>query len=228
MRNPILVAIDTTDLSHAQQLAKIVHPNVGGIKLGLEFFMRHGVEGVKRVSNGIPLFLDLKFHDIPNTVAGAIRALEGVNCFLITVHAAGGNAMLQAAKEAAQTLAPTPEVVAVTVLTSLDQQDLNSIGVAQSAEAQALNLAKLAQSSGVDGIVCSPHEVASIRRGLGQDFTLVTPGIRPAGAPTGDQKRVMTPKEAVEAGSNWLVIGRPITQSEDPAAAAETIWQSLS
>lgn len=227
MSNPILVSIDTTEMERAKALAAAVAPHVGGIKLGLEFFTAHGAEGVKRVAGDIPVFLDLKFHDIPNTVAGAVAATHGINCFMLTIHASGGEAMMRAAKEAAMKLPNQPKLVGVTVLTSMDAADLHAVGVGNSLEKQVVSLADLAKTSGLDGVVCSPQEISVLRARLGSDFTLVTPGIRPAGSEKGDQKRIMTPKDALAGGSSYLVIGRPITQSANPAQAAAEIFASL-
>ncbi len=226
--NPIFCAIDTTDIDKAKRTIGAVSPYVGGIKLGLEFFVHHGAEGVKRVMpEGTSLFLDLKFHDIPNTVAGAVRALGGLNIFMTTIHAGGGEAMMRAAKEAASKLPTNPKVLGVTILTSLEEKDMEPLGVQLSVAQQVERLATLAKSSGLDGIVCSPHEVANLCKKLGADFSLVIPGIRPAGAASGDQKRIMTPKEAMDAGASYLVIGRPITEAVDPAKAAEEIFNSV-
>lgn len=225
--NPIICAIDTTDVAQAKSLVAAVQPHVGAVKLGLEFFTAKGAAGVCDVAGQTPLFLDLKFHDIPNTVAGAVHATEGINAFLMTVHAAGGKAMMQAAKDAAQALPNNPMVVGVTVLTSMDQADLNDIGCADAVSDQVKRLADLAQKSGLDGVVCSPHEIEILRAQCGKDFKLVVPGIRPEGSAKGDQKRVMTPKQAMDAGASYLVIGRPITQAPDPAQAAADILASL-
>ncbi len=227
MQNPILVAIDTPDIAHAQTLVQQVAPHVGGIKLGLEFFTAHGIAGMRRVASDVPVFLDLKFHDIPNTVAAAIRATAGLNCFMLTIHASGGAQMMQAAKHAAQHLPNAPKVVGVTVLTSMNQTDLQQTGIAHPLDAQVTLLAKLAHASGLDGMVCSPLEITMIRQHLPTDFALVTPGIRPEGSDKGDQKRVMTPRQALDAGANYLVIGRPITQHANPAQAAQAIAASL-
>ena len=228
MHNPILVAIDTVDLEKARGLARSVAPHVGGIKLGLEFFVANGAQGVNYVAGDMPVFLDLKFHDIPNTVAGAIRATAGINCFMMTVHACGGGDMMRAAKEAALSLPNSPKIVGVTVLTSMDQADLGRVGVDKPVEQQVLDLADLAKDNGLDGIVCSPREISALRARIGSDFTLVTPGIRPSGSAKGDQKRIMTPKDAVDEGSNYLVIGRPIAQNAEPAQAAADIFASIS
>lgn len=231
--NPIICALDTTDIEQAKALARQLKGEVGALKLGLEFFTANGAAGVQQVAGlGQPVFLDLKFHDIPNTVAGAVRGVANVDCFLMTVHTAGGYAMMkaaveQAAENAAKTGKKRPMVVGVTVLTSMDQNDLDQVGYALNLHDQVLKMASLAQSAGLDGVVCSPKEIALIRRACGEDFKLVVPGIRPAGSESGDQKRVMTPKEAVDAGANYLVIGRPITQAADPVAAAREIMTSL-
>jgi len=231
--NPIYCAVDTPDLARAEGLANKLLGSVGGLKLGLEFFSSLGVDGVRRIADiGVPIFLDLKLHDIPNTVAKAVHALAPLNPAIMTIHTQGGRAMMAAAVEAAAEAADKlnvtpPKVVGVTVLTSLDDRDLLSMGVNSSAEEQVLRLAKLASESGLDGIVCSPHEVAQVRDLMGPDFHLVVPGIRPAGAALGDQKRVMSPHEAMTAGADVLVIGRPITGADDPAAMARHIAASL-
>lgn len=228
MTNPVFCAIDTTDIEKAKRTIGAVAPYVGGIKLGLEFFTHHGAEGVKRVMpEGTPLFLDLKFHDIPNTVAGAVRALKGLNIFMFTLHAGGGSNMMKAAKEAAIELPTKPKVLGVTVLTSFEEKDMETLGVQLSIGQQVEKLATLAKSSGLDGAVCSPHEIQALRTKLGKDFLLVVPGIRPAGSAAGDQKRIMTPKEAVDLGASYLVIGRPITDAENPTKAAADIFASL-
>ena len=231
-RNPIICAIDTTSVPKAKDLVRTIGSHVGAIKLGLEFFTANGAAGVKEVAQGFPLFLDLKFHDIPNTVAGAIKATAGIDTFMMTVHTQGGAAMMRAAADAAKENAALhgkrrPLIVGVTILTSLDQNDVNAIGVSGTLSDQVKRLAELAQKSGLDGIVCSPFEIALVREVCGKDFTLVVPGIRPAGSDAGDQKRVLTPKEAVDAGANYLVIGRPITGAVDSQEAAQQILHSL-
>ena len=225
LTNPVFVALDVTSETAALSLAKAVAPYVGGIKLGLEFFNACGRDAVARIAGetGLPLFLDLKLHDIPNTVAGGVRAVASLKPALLTIHTQGGAAMMRAARDAA---APETRVVGVTVLTSLDAADLASIGVTDAPEAQVTRLARLAHASGLDGIVCSPHEVARAAHHW-PGGTFVVPGIRPAGSAAGDQKRVMTPKEALAAGASVLVIGRPITAASDPAAAAAQIDQEL-
>jgi orotidine-5'-phosphate decarboxylase len=226
--NPVFVALDTTDLNHARDLAQRLKPHVGGLKLGLEFFSAHGPEGVKAFTGlGVPVFLDLKFHDIPNTVAGAVRAAASLGVDILNVHAAGGEAMLKAAREAAHSVNPATKVTAVTVLTSLTDDDLAKVGQRGPAQDQVLRLATLTRDCGLAGVVCSAHEIALLRKTMGPDFLLVVPGIRPAGADVGDQQRVMGPKEARDLGASILVIGRPITGASDPVAAAREIAQSL-
>tara|TARA_R110000772_G_scaffold215694_2_gene326301 strand:- start:148091 stop:148828 length:738 start_codon:yes stop_codon:yes gene_type:complete len=228
----ILVALDTTDAAGAVALAQGVKGAVGGVKLGKEFFTAQGPEGVRKVSAaGLPVFLDLKFHDIPNTVAGAVRAAAPLQPFMLNVHASGGRAMMEAAAKAATDAAQgghRPLVLAVTVLTSLSDEDLIEVGINNETKAQVAKLAKLAQEAGMDGVVCSAHEIKVIRSVCGPDFTLVVPGIRPEWAVKGDQKRVVTPRDAVSLGADYLVIGRPITQADDPVAAAARIADELS
>jgi orotidine-5'-phosphate decarboxylase len=224
MSSPIFVALDTPDRARAHDIAARVRHHVGGLKLGLEFFMANGRAGVRDMAEiGLPIFLDLKFHDIPNTVAKAIQALRPLEPAILTVHASGGRAMLEDAKAAAPT---GTKVVAVTTLTSLDGEDLRSIGVTRDPHEQVLALAELAREAGVDGIVCSGEEVAAAKKAWPQGF-FVVPGVRPAAGPAGDQKRVVTPRAALDAGASILVIGRPITQAEDPDAAARAIEATL-
>ena len=235
----VFAAVDTPDVEAAKRLAATLHGAGCGIKLGLEFYSANGGAGVTAVMGAASgddnrresrpaLFLDLKFHDIPNTVAGAIRAVVPLRPTIVNVHAAGGPAMMRAAVAAASEAAekhgvPRPRVIAVTVLTSMDDDDLSAVGQATPAEAQVVRLAKLAQSCGMDGVVCSACEIAPIRAACGPEFALVVPGIRPAGSAQGDQKRVMTPRDAMGAGATSLVVGRPITTADDPAAAARAI-----
>jgi orotidine-5'-phosphate decarboxylase len=222
--SPIYVALDTPDLARAKAIATRVRTHVGGIKLGLEFFMANGRHGVHEMAEiGLPIFLDLKFHDIPNTVGKAVQALRPLEPAIITVHAAGGRAMLEDAKAAAPT---GTKVVAVTMLTSLDANDLTSIGLSPDPHEQVVRLAELAKSAGVDGIVCSGEEVKAAHAAWKDGF-FVVPGVRPANGATGDQKRVVTPRAALDAGASILVIGRPITQAEDPDRAAREIEATL-
>ncbi|MGE5506740.1 MAG: orotidine-5'-phosphate decarboxylase [Actinomycetota bacterium] len=233
-RNPVFVALDTTDPAAAAAMAARLSGLVGGIKLGLEFFNANGPAGVQAAVAGVrmPLFVDLKLHDIPNTVAGGMKGIVRLGPAITTIHASGGAAMMRAAvdaagDEAARLGVARPKVVAVTVLTSLDQQAAEAVGISGPVQAQVERLAVLAKESGVDGIVCSPKEVAAVRALAGPDFTLVVPGIRPAWAEAGDQKRVMTPREARAQGADVLVIGRPITGAADPADAARKIAAEL-
>ncbi|HYH17209.1 MAG TPA: orotidine-5'-phosphate decarboxylase [Azospirillum sp.] len=222
----IFCAVDTTDMDSARDLARRVSGSVGGVKLGLEFFIAHGPAGVRAVigADGPPLFLDLKLHDIPNTVAGGIKAALPLQPAFMTIHTSGGPAMMRAAMEAAASAGGRrPKILGVTVLTSLDDGDLGAVGQGTPVGEQVVRLAVLAKGAGLDGVVCSPNEVAVIRAACGPDFILMVPGIRPAWAAANDQKRVMTPAEAVAAGADHLVIGRPITGNADPAAAARRI-----
>lgn len=222
----LFVALDTTDAERAAGLAGALAGHVGGIKLGNEFLTAHGPQGVRRVAEcGLPLFLDVKFHDIPNTVAGAVRAVLPLAPAMVNVHATGGAAMMRAAAEAAQEAGPErPLVLGVTVLTSLSEADLNAVGIAGPVAERVVALARLARDSGLDGVVCSAREAAAVRRACGPDFKLVVPGIRPPSTLGGDdQKRTMTPAEAVAAGADVLVVGRPITGAADPIAAVRAI-----
>jgi len=224
MSNRIYVALDTPDLARAKAIGERVRHHVGGIKLGLEFFAANGRAGVREMAElGLPIFLDLKLHDIPNTVAKAVQALRPLEPAILTVHAAGGLAMLEDAKAAAPL---GTKVVAVTMLTSLDESDLIATGIAGSAHDQVLRLTELAMRAGVDGIVCSGAEVKAAHRLWPKGF-FVVPGVRPSDGTVGDQKRVVTPRAAMDAGASILVIGRPITQAEDPDSAARAIGATL-
>ncbi|HEX8624776.1 MAG TPA: orotidine-5'-phosphate decarboxylase [Allosphingosinicella sp.] len=224
MRSPIFVALDTPELERAKAIATRVRNHVGGIKLGLEFFCANGRHGVREMAElDLPIFLDLKLHDIPNTVGKAIQALRPLEPAVLTVHAGGGRAMMEDAKAAAPT---GTRVVAVTVLTSLDGSDLASTGVGDDPHVQVERLTALAREAGLDGVVCSGNEVAAARK-LWPDGFFVVPGVRPADSHVGDQKRVMTPRKALDAGASILVIGRPITQAEDPDLAARAIEATL-
>ena len=224
MGNRIYVAIDTPDIARAKAIATRVRHHVGGIKLGLEFFCANGANGVHSMAEfGLPVFLDLKLHDIPNTVAKAVQALSPLAPAILTVHASGGRSMLEDAKAAAPL---GTKVVAVTMLTSLDASDLAATGVTGSAHDQVVRLAELARDSGIDGIVCSGAEVAAAKAIWPKGF-FVVPGVRPADGHAGDQKRVVTPRAAIDAGASILVIGRPITQADDPDAAARAIAATL-
>jgi orotidine-5'-phosphate decarboxylase len=224
--NPIAVAIDHSDIGQAEKLVDAVKSHVGCIKLGMEFFFSHGRAGYNRLARfGLPVFLDLKLHDISNTVGRALKALLSLepSPALVNIHASGGRAMIEAAAEAA---AGRSKLIAVTVLTSLTAQDLKEIGFADEENA-ALALARLAKDSGADGVVCSPLDVARIKAELGQSFLAVVPGLRPVNAPADDQRRIATPRDAWKAGADLLVIGRPITQAADPGKAARQIAEEL-
>lgn len=226
--NPVFVALDTADLARATALACAVKPYVGGLKVGLEFISALGPDGVRRiVETGVPVFADVKFHDIPNTVAGAARAIAGLGVAMFNVHASGGEAMMRAAADAVAHVTPRPLLIAVTVLTSMDEAALEEVGQHGPAAAQVERLAALTKSAGLDGVVCSAHELAMVRKVAGPEFLTIVPGIRPAGADVGDQRRIMTPASAKAAGADILVIGRPITAATDPAAAAKAIAEDL-
>jgi len=221
----LYVALDTSDLAEAVTLAERLQGLIGGVKLGKEFFTANGPTGAARLAEfGLPVFLDLKFHDIPTTVAGAVRAALPMKPAMINVHASGGAAMMRAAAEAAaEAGTDRPLVVAVTVLTSLDDADLSSLGVGSPVREQMIHLALMAKQCGLDGVVCSAREVMSLRGACGSGFRLVVPGIRPEWADAADQKRVVTPADAVALGADDLVIGRPITAAADPVDAARRI-----
>jgi len=230
---PVFCALDTIDSDAALSLARRLTGTLGGIKLGLEFFLANGPEGVRKVQQAdVPLFLDLKLYDIPNTVKGAIGAIAPLVPLLTTIHGAGGHDMIRAAVDAAQDnaarLGVRPmEIMVVTVLTSFDQDSLSATGVAGSLPDHVLRLAELAQGAGANGVICSPHEIAALRAHMGPDFRLVVPGIRPLWAAANDQKRILTPAEALGLGADWLVIGRPITDAANPAEAARRIADEI-
>lgn len=224
MSNPIYLALDLPQLDAAKALAEKVKAHIGGVKLGLEFFCAHGHHGVHEIAHlDLPIFLDLKLHDIPNTVAGAMQAIHVLEPAIVTVHANGGRAMMEDAKAAA---ANGTKVVAVTMLTSLDERDLANTGVAGGAHDQVMRLAELAEKAGLDGVVCSGHEVAAVHAQWKDGF-FVVPGLRLASGNAGDQKRVVTPREARDDGASVLVVGRPISRAEDPVQAAREIEATL-
>jgi orotidine-5'-phosphate decarboxylase len=230
--NPVFCALDTPDAARAETLAGTLRDTVGGLKIGKELFTAAGPQGVRAVisaGGGLPLFLDLKFHDIPNTVAGAVRAACALNPFILNVHASGGPEMMRAAAEAATQAGgdKRPQVIAVTLLTSLDEDDLTAVGVMGPVQDRVVALARLAQSCGLDGVVCSAAEIGALREACGPEFKLVVPGIRPQGSDSGDQKRVLTPREALDRGADYLVIGRPISGAADAGAAAREILTQL-
>ncbi|MEO1730419.1 MAG: orotidine-5'-phosphate decarboxylase [Pseudomonadota bacterium] len=224
MSNPVYLALDVPQIEPAKALLSKVKAHIGGVKLGLEFFCAHGGHGVHEIAHmGLPIFLDLKLHDIPNTVAGAMQAIHVYEPKIVTIHASGGRAMMEDAKAAA---AEGCKVVGVTTLTSMDENDLASTGVSGDAETQVMRLAELAHKAGLDGIVCSGQEVGKVHKQWKDGF-FVVPGLRPAGAGAGDQKRVVTPRSARDNGASVLVIGRPISRAEDPEAAARAIEATL-
>jgi orotidine-5'-phosphate decarboxylase len=231
--NPIIVPLDVPTRDEALALTEKLAGSVGAFKIGKELFVSEGPSIVREIrATGANIFLDLKFHDIPNTVAGAVRAATRLDVQMVTIHTCGGTDMMVAAEIAAQQEATAqgqqpPLVLGVTVLTSMDAEDINEVGTNGEVAPQVKRLAKLAATSGLRGLVCSPLEIEMLRAVLPPEVKLVTPGIRPATSDTQDQKRVMTPAQAMTAGADWLVIGRPITQADDPAAAAQAILDSI-
>ena len=224
MTNPLFVALDTPHLDDALAIAQKLKGQIGGLKLGLEFFCANGHHGVHEIAHvGLPIFLDLKLHDIPNTVAKAMQAVHVLEPAIVTVHASGGRAMMEDAKAAA---GEHTKVVAVTLLTSLDGEDMTATGIGGSAHDQVMRLADLARQAGLDGIVCSGHEVKAAYRAW-KDGYFVVPGLRPDHGDSGDQKRTMTPRAARDAGASVLVVGRPITKADDPVSAARAIAATL-
>jgi orotidine-5'-phosphate decarboxylase len=233
MNNPIIVALDAPTADRALALAEQLAPVAGGFKIGSELFTAAGPDIVRQICDmGAAVFLDLKFHDIPNTVAGAVASAARLGVQMLTIHSSGGGAMMKAAEQSAQRTAgqlgrPAPLVLGVTVLTSMDDNELAAVGLAPNIGGQVERLATLAASAGLRGLVCSPLEIAALRRLLPASMQLVTPGIRGPGDAAGDQKRTLSAREAVDAGANWLVIGRPICAAQKPRAAAEKILESL-
>ncbi|VAW43873.1 Orotidine 5'-phosphate decarboxylase [hydrothermal vent metagenome] len=224
----VLVALDFANSSSALTFVEKLDPLSCRLKVGKELFTVAGPEFVSElIQRGFDVFLDLKYHDIPNTVAKAIKAVAKLGVWMVNVHALGGRKMMEAARHALADCEHKPLLIAVTILTSMEQSDLAEIGLQETPKENVLRLAILAQSSGMDGVVCSAQEVALLRQTLGDDFCLVTPGIRPKGSAHDDQKRIMTPKQAMESGSSYLVIGRPITQSDDPVATLKRINVAL-
>jgi len=220
----VIVALDYPAAAPALALATRLDPQLARVKVGKELFGAAGPRAVEDLMRrGFEVFLDLKFHDIPNTVAGACRAAAALGVWMLDVHALGGRAMMAAARAAVQNASRAPKLVAVTVLTSMDADELRAVGIDGTPEQAALRLAALARSSGLDGVVCSPQEAAALRASCGRGFCLVTPGVRPAQSAHGDQRRVLTPRAAIECGADYLVIGRPITEAADPAAALAAI-----
>ncbi|MBE2894207.1 orotidine-5'-phosphate decarboxylase [Spirabiliibacterium falconis] len=225
MESKVIVALDYETEKEALALVDQINPELCRLKVGKEMFTTLGTQFVKQLhSRGFDVFLDLKFHDIPNTVARAVRSAADLGVWMVDLHASGGLRMMETAKKILEPYGKdAPKLIAVTVLTSMEDVDLLQIGLNASPMEQVIRLARLTQRAGLDGVVCSPQEVEILRANCGQDFTLVTPGIRPAGADFGDQRRVMTPSEAIREGSDYLVVGRPITQSSDPVAVLSQI-----
>ena len=222
----VILALDFNDMASTVEMIDLTKEHIGMYKLGLEFYLAHGKSGVKEIQSrfsGIEIFLDLKLHDIPNTVAGACRSVADLSPKFLTVHASGGSKMISGASS---TL-PNVEITAVTILTSLDKEQMSAMGLNENIETLTLSLAKNAVNSGARAIVSSPQEVSLLRKHLGEKVTLITPGVRPSGEERDDQERVMTPREAIEAGADFVVIGRPITKASDPKQAAEAITASL-
>lgn len=225
----VIVALDFPDAESARQLVERLDPGECRLKVGKELFTRSGPALVEWLSGrGFDVFLDLKFHDIPNTVASACHAAADLGVWMLNVHALGGARMLAAAREGVARSGHPAQLIAVTILTSMDVEDLGAVGLEGTPEENVLRLASLASEQGIDGVVCSSRETPLLRKHLGNDFLLVTPGIRPAGSQSDDQRRVMTPVEAVRSGSNYLVIGRPVTQADDPVSVLRTINSELS
>jgi orotidine-5'-phosphate decarboxylase len=223
--NPrVIVALDFSSTDEAINVVRLLDPSLCRVKVGKELFTRAGPSLVEQLQKqGFEVFLDLKFHDIPNTVAQACRAAAELGVWMLNVHALGGRRMMEAAREAIDSTSHKPLLIGVTILTSMGREDLQEIGLPADPEANVLRLAKLAEGSGLDGVVCSAKEVSTLRNNVDKSFCLVTPGVRPAGASIDDQKRIMTPEKAIEAGSSYLVIGRPITQAKNPRSELEKI-----
>ncbi len=231
-KKKIIVALDTIDTSKALDLTQLI-PNIGAFKLGLEYFCANGPKGINKISEtGVKIFLDLKFHDIPNTVAGAIKASLDMEPYMMTVHLSGGYNMLHRTMEVVQEYCTKkslqkPLILGVSVLTSIDNSDFNSLGLIGKVEDQVIRLAKLAKYADLDGLVCSAKELKVVRKEIGKNLILVTPGIRPAGGDINDQKRIVTPAQAINDGANFLVIGRPITDAIDPKLALNNIFLEM-
>ena len=226
--NPIILAVDTKSDLEAYEISQEVSGYVGAIKLGLEYFDTYGPEGIRKIQEiGIPIFLDLKLHDIPMTVKKTIETLSDINPAIINVHAFGGQQMMKYALDGLDQSSKNTSLVAVTVLTSLNDDDMTILGINYPVKDLVQNLAKLTKDSGLAGVVCSAEEIALVRKVCGKDFKIIVPGIRPEGSQKDDQKRVMTPKQAISLGADYLVIGRPITQSKDPLSKVKEILKSI-
>ncbi len=224
----LIVALDVKSLAEAKEIIKKLSPIVRIFKVGMGLFTMCGPDAVTLVhDSGARVFLDLKFHDIPNTVAHAVRSAAKLGVFMVNIHALGGSEMMMRAVEAARESENKPKLLGVTVLTSMDQSSISEVGIDKKIEDEVVALARLGKDSGLDGVVASPNETNLIRKNLGKDFVIVTPGIRPAGAEKGDQKRIMTPKDAIKAGADYIVVGRPIIEADDPAEAARKIIKEM-
>lgn len=224
----LIVALDMKTLGEAREAVKKLSPAVKIFKVGIGLFTLYGPDAVKLVhDSGAKVFLDLKFHDIPNTVAHAVRSAAKLGVFMVNIHTLGGSEMMMRAAEAARESDNKPRLLGVTVLTSMDQSSIGEVGIDKKIEDEVVSLARLGKDSGLDGVVASPNEVSLIRKNLGKDFIIVTPGIRPAGAKKDDQKRIMTPADAVKAGADYIVVGRPIIETKDPLEAAKKIIKEM-
>jgi len=224
----LIVALDVKSLDEAKGIVKKLSPTVKIFKVGMGLFTLYGPDTVKIVhDSGAKVFLDLKFHDIPNTVTHALRSAAKLGIFMVNIHTLGGSEMMMRAAEAIRESDNKPKLLGVTVLTSMDQSSIEEIGIDKKVEDEVVSLARLGKDSGLDGVVASPKEVSLIRNNLGKDFIIVTPGIRPAGAEKSDQKRIMTPREAIETGADYIVVGRPIIETKDPLAAANKIIKEM-
>ena len=224
----LIVALDVKTLDEAVQMVKKLSPVVRIFKVGIGLFTLCGPDAVKAVhDNGSKVFLDLKFHDIPNTVAHAVRSAARLGVYMINIHTLGGTEMMMRAAEAVRESVSKPKLLGVTVLTSMDQASIGEVGIEKKIEEEVVTLARLGKDSGLDGVVASPNETALIRKNLGKDFIIVTPGIRPAGAEKGDQKRMMTPADAVRSGADYIVVGRPVIETKDPLEAAKKIIKEM-
>ena len=224
----LIVALDVRSLDEAKEMIRKLSPDVRIFKVGMGLFTLCGPDAVALVhDNGARVFLDLKFHDIPNTVAHAVRSAAKLGVFMVNIHALGGSEMMMKAVEAARESEKRPKLLGVTVLTSMDQSAIGEVGIERKIEEEVVSLARLGKESGLDGVVASPNETGLIRKNLGKDFIIVTPGIRPTGAEKNDQKRVMTPKDAIMAGDDYIVVGRPITETKDPLGAAKKIIKEM-
>lgn len=224
----LIVALDVRSLDEAKAMADKLIPAVKIFKIGLGLFTLCGPRAIEMVrEKGGKVFLDLKFHDIPNTIASAVKSASDLGVFMLNVHTLGGSEMMRKAAEVVKGKAERPKILGVTVLTSMDQKAINEAGIGKSVEEEVLNLAVMAKDAGLDGVVASPHEISAIRKKLGKDFIIVTPGVRPVWSEKGDQKRIATPAEAIKAGADYIVVGRPIIEADNPAEAGRRIIEEM-